>query len=115
MKLEMFVFDVFPYMTRFTLLEGACGRVFAVEEHNAEMSRHGHDRDLLAPHRRFLEAAGATVREDIEIELSPFVTYSGEWWCKSGTRCCPRGRVARPSWCRAPRLARRRSQCIRPH
>ena len=35
-------------------------------------------RDLLAQHRRFLEASGATVREGVEIELSPLVSYAGE-------------------------------------
>jgi UDP-N-acetylglucosamine/UDP-N-acetylgalactosamine diphosphorylase len=35
-------------------------------------------RDLLVQHRRFLEAYGAMVREGIEVELAPLVTYAGE-------------------------------------
>ena len=35
-------------------------------------------RDLLAQHWRFLEGAGATLAEGVEIELSPLVTYAGE-------------------------------------
>jgi hypothetical protein len=39
-----------------------------------EMSRG----NLLAQHRRFLEASDATVREDIEIELLLLMLYAGE-------------------------------------
>jgi len=81
MKLEMFVFDVFPHTARFAVLEVARGDEFSPLK-NAPGT--GADdpgtsrRDLLAQHRRFLEAAGATVQEGAEIELSPLVTYAGE-------------------------------------
>ncbi|KAI0253210.1 UDP-N-acetylglucosamine diphosphorylase [Lactifluus subvellereus] len=81
MKLEMFVFDVFPYTTGFAVLEVARTDEFSPLKNapgtgadDPETSR----RDLLAQHRRFLEAAGATVQEGVEIELSPLVTYAGE-------------------------------------
>jgi UDP-N-acetylglucosamine/UDP-N-acetylgalactosamine diphosphorylase len=81
MKLEMFVFDVFPYTARFAVLEVARTDEFSPLKNapgtgadDPETSR----RDLLAQHRRFLEAAGATVQEGVEIELSPLVTYAGE-------------------------------------
>ena len=81
MKLEMFVFDVFPYTTGFAVLEVARADEFSPLK-NAPGT--GADdpgtsrRDLLGQHRRFLEAAGATVQEGVEIELSPLVTYAGE-------------------------------------
>ena len=81
MKLEMFVFDVFPHTERFAVLEVARAEEFSPLK-NAPGT--GSDdpgtsrRDLLAQHRRFLEAAGATVEEGAEIELSPLVTYAGE-------------------------------------
>jgi UDP-N-acetylglucosamine/UDP-N-acetylgalactosamine diphosphorylase len=33
---------------------------------------------LLAQHRRFLEASGATMREGVEIDPSPLVMYTDE-------------------------------------
>lgn len=81
MKLERFVFDVFPFTEHFAVLEVARNEEFSPLKNapgtgsdDPETSR----RDLLAQHRRFLEAAGATVAEGVEIELSPLVSYAGE-------------------------------------
>jgi UDP-N-acetylglucosamine/UDP-N-acetylgalactosamine diphosphorylase len=81
MKLELFVFDVFPFTKHFAVLEVSRKEEFSPLKNapgtgsdDPESSR----RDLLAQHRRFLENAGATVKDDVEIELSPLVTYAGE-------------------------------------
>lgn len=81
MKLEMFVFDVFPYTQRFKVLEVTRNEEFSPLKNapgtgsdDPETSR----KDLLAQHRRFLESAGATVKEGVEIEISPLVSYAGE-------------------------------------
>ncbi|KAJ7597457.1 UDP-N-acetylglucosamine diphosphorylase [Mycena floridula] len=81
MKLEMFVFDVFPFTERFTVLEVARNEEFSPLKNapgtgsdDPETSR----RDLLSQHRRFLENAGATVGADADIEISPLVSYAGE-------------------------------------
>ncbi|THG98174.1 hypothetical protein EW145_g7474 [Phellinidium pouzarii] len=81
LKLEIFVFDVFPFAARFAVLEGARTEEFSplknasgAKADTAETSR----RDLLAQQRRFLEQAGATLAEGVEIELSPLLTYAGE-------------------------------------
>lgn len=81
MKLEMFVFDVFPYTKRFAVLEVERKNEFSPLKNapgtgsdDPETSRH----DLLTQHRSFLESAGATVDKGVEIELSPLVSYSGE-------------------------------------
>lgn len=81
MKLEMFVFDVFPFTERFAVLEVARNEEFSPLKNapgtgsdDPETSRH----DLLAQHRRFLERAGATVKDGVEIEISPLVSYAGE-------------------------------------
>lgn len=81
MKLELFVFDVFPFTKRFAVLEVARDEEFSPLK-NAPGT--GADdpgtsrRDLLAQHKRFLERAGAQVKDGVEIELSPRVSYAGE-------------------------------------
>jgi len=81
MKLEMFVFDVFPFTEQFAVLEVAREEEFSplknapgTKADNPETSR----RDLLAQQKRFLEKAGATLKEGVEVELSPLLSYSGE-------------------------------------
>ncbi|KAI0094431.1 nucleotide-diphospho-sugar transferase [Irpex rosettiformis] len=81
MKLEMFVFDVFPFTKQFSVLEVARNEEFSPLKNapgtgsdDPETSR----RDLLAQQKRFLERAGAGVDKDVEIEISPLVSYAGE-------------------------------------
>ncbi|KAI9570307.1 nucleotide-diphospho-sugar transferase [Boletus coccyginus] len=81
MKLELFVFDVFPFTKNFAVLEVARKEEFSPLKNapgtgsdDPETSR----RDLLDQHRRFLESAGAHLKEGVGIELSPLVTYAGE-------------------------------------
>ncbi|TFY73642.1 hypothetical protein EWM64_g10372 [Hericium alpestre] len=81
MKLELFVFDVFPFTKHFAVFEVARDEEFSPLKNapgtgsdDPETSR----RDLLSQHRRFLERAGAVVKDGVEIEISPLVTYAGE-------------------------------------
>lgn len=81
MKLELFVFDVFPFTKHFAVLEVARNEEFSPLKNapgtgsdDPETSR----RDLLAQQRRFLEHAGAKVADGVEIEISPLVSYAGE-------------------------------------
>ena len=81
MKLEMFVFDVFPYACHMVVLEVERKEEFSPLKNapgtgsdDPETSR----KDLLAQQKRFLENAGATVEEGVEIEVSPLVSYAGE-------------------------------------
>ena len=81
MKLEMFVFDVFPFTKRFAVLEVARNEEFSPLKNapgtgsdDPETSR----RDLLSQHRRFLQRAGASVADSVDIEISPLVSYAGE-------------------------------------
>lgn len=81
MKLEMFVFDVFPFTKRFAVLEVSRSEEFSPLK-NAPGT--GSDdpqtstRDLLSQHKRWLEAAGAKLEEGVEVEVSPLVSYAGE-------------------------------------
>ncbi|KIJ66233.1 hypothetical protein HYDPIDRAFT_86499 [Hydnomerulius pinastri MD-312] len=81
MKLEMFVFDVFPFTEKFAVLEVARKEEFSPLKNAPGTGSDDPDtsrRDLLAQHRRFLEKAGARVKDGVEIEISPLVTYAGE-------------------------------------
>lgn len=81
MKLEMFVFDVFPFTKNFAVLEVARQEEFSPLKNAPGTGADDPDtsrRDLLAQHKRFLEKAGASVEAGVEIELSPLVSYAGE-------------------------------------
>ncbi|CAO3659563.1 unnamed protein product [Umbelopsis ramanniana] len=85
MKMECFVFDVFPYAHNLSVLEVARNEEFSPLK-NAPGS--GSDcpetsrRDVLAQHSRFIEAAGGKIvakdGESVEVEVSPLVSYAGE-------------------------------------
>jgi UDP-N-acetylglucosamine/UDP-N-acetylgalactosamine diphosphorylase len=90
MKLELFVFDVFPYTRNLCVLEVDRAEEFSPLKNapgskadSPETSR----RDLLAQQKRWLIAAGAQVSEGVEVEVTPEVTYGGEGleWVKGKT------------------------------
>ena len=81
MKLEMFVFDVFPFTKRFAVLEVLRQEEFSPLKNapgtgsdDPETSR----KDLLSQHKRWLKVAGAKLEEGVEVEVSPLVSYAGE-------------------------------------
>jgi UDP-N-acetylglucosamine/UDP-N-acetylgalactosamine diphosphorylase len=86
MKLECFVFDVFPYANNMSVLEVSRKDEFSPLKNAPgsaadcpETSR----RDILSQHARFIEAAGGKIvakdgSDSLEIEISPLVSYAGE-------------------------------------
>lgn len=86
MKLECFVFDVFPFAHQFSVLEVDRKDEFSPLKNAPgtgadcpETSR----RDIVAQHVRFIEAAGGKVVHDgdfesLQFELSSWVSYAGE-------------------------------------
>lgn len=82
MKLELFVFDVFPFCgDRLAVHEVARREEFSPLKNAKGTGVDDEDtsrRDLLAQQARWLEKAGVKVDEGVEVELSPLLTYSGE-------------------------------------
>ncbi|TYJ57695.1 hypothetical protein B9479_001549 [Cryptococcus floricola] len=81
MKLELFIFDVFPFTKSLCVLEVDRAEEFSPLK-NAPGSKadcpETSRRDLLAQQKRWLQAAGAEVAEGVEVEVSPEVSYAGE-------------------------------------
>ncbi|KAG0152551.1 hypothetical protein CROQUDRAFT_35508 [Cronartium quercuum f. sp. fusiforme G11] len=81
-KLELFIFDVFPFANSLSLLEVARQEEFSPLKNapgtgsdDPETSR----KDLLEQQKRWLIAAGAKYSsEKVEVEISPLVSYMGE-------------------------------------
>ena len=81
MKLELFVFDVFPFTRAFALLEVGRETDFSPLKNAPGTGTDDPDtsrRDLLSAYNAWLKAAGAEVSEGVEVELSPLVSYAGE-------------------------------------
>jgi UDP-N-acetylglucosamine/UDP-N-acetylgalactosamine diphosphorylase len=81
MKLELFVFDVFPYTEHLAVLEVARQEEFSPLKNapgtgsdDPETSR----RDILQEHARWLKAAGCEIAQAAEVEISASVSYAGE-------------------------------------
>ncbi|TIA72057.1 hypothetical protein E3P91_02177 [Wallemia ichthyophaga] len=79
-KMELFIFDVFPF-TNLSLLEVERSDEFSPLKNapgskadTPETSR----KDVLNLSKRYLKENGAVIADDIEIELSPLVSYEGE-------------------------------------
>lgn len=81
MKLELFVFDVFPFTHSLGVLEVERYEEFSPLKNapgtgsdDPETSR----RDLLAQQQRWLTKAGAQIGQGVEVEVSALVSYAGE-------------------------------------
>lgn len=81
MKLELFIFDVFPFCESLAVHEVLRPREFSPLKNapntgsdDPQTSR----RDLLALHAQWLQDAGAELAPGAEIEVSPLLSYAGE-------------------------------------
>ncbi|KAK6906377.1 hypothetical protein I203_100362 [Kwoniella mangroviensis CBS 8507] len=81
MKLELFVFDVFPFTKSLCVLEVQREEEFSPLK-NAPGSKadcpETSRRDLLAQQKRWLVDNGAEVGEGVEVEVTPKISYAGE-------------------------------------
>lgn len=81
MKMELFVFDCFPFTSNLAVLEVDRAEEFSPLKNapgtgsdDPQTSR----RDILGQHRRWLIAAGTEVDEGVEVEIGAGVSYAGE-------------------------------------
>ncbi|KAM3955135.1 UDP-N-acetylhexosamine pyrophosphorylase-like [Aphomia sociella] len=80
-KLEKFIFDVFEFAENFICLEVARDVEFSALK-NADSAKKDCPstarEDLLRLHRKYVREAGGIIKDDIDVEISPLLSYSGE-------------------------------------
>ncbi|XP_026317391.1 UDP-N-acetylhexosamine pyrophosphorylase-like protein 1 [Hyposmocoma kahamanoa] len=80
-KMEKFIFDVFEFAKNFICLEVARDVEFSALK-NAEAA--GKDcpstarEDLFRLHRKYIRQAGGIIEDNIDVEISPLLSYGGE-------------------------------------
>ncbi|KAJ8704856.1 hypothetical protein PYW08_012176 [Mythimna loreyi] len=80
-KMEKFIFDVFEFAENFICLEvarevefSALKNADAVKKDCPSTARE----DLLRLHRKYIREAGGVVEDNIDVEISPLLSYGGE-------------------------------------
>ncbi|XP_012267760.2 UDP-N-acetylhexosamine pyrophosphorylase [Athalia rosae] len=79
-KIEKFVFDVFPFSKNFAVWEVTRKEEFSALKNNDSANRECPStarKDVLELHKNWLKQAGATTVEG-DVEISPLVSYAGE-------------------------------------
>lgn len=80
-KIEKFIFDVFEYAENFVCLEVARDVEFSAIK-NADAVKKDcpstAKEDLLRLHRKYIREAGGSIGDDVEVEISPLLSYGGE-------------------------------------
>lgn len=80
-KLEKFIFDVFEFSENFVTWEVPRLSEFSPLKNCESASKDCPStvrRDLLNLHKQYIEKAGGTVLEGVDVEISPLVSYGGE-------------------------------------
>lgn len=80
-KMEKFIFDVFEFAENFICLEVARDVEFSALK-NADAAKldcpSTAREDLLRLHRKYIRAAGGRIADDVDVEISPLLSYGGE-------------------------------------
>ncbi|CAF0900939.1 unnamed protein product [Brachionus calyciflorus] len=80
-KLEKFVFDVFPFSTNFAIWEVYREEEFSPLKNSDDCKKETPTtcrNDLYAQHARWLQKAGAVLDPEAQVEISPLVSTNGE-------------------------------------
>ncbi|XP_023949028.2 UDP-N-acetylhexosamine pyrophosphorylase [Bicyclus anynana] len=80
-KMEKFIFDVFEFAKNFICLEVARDVEFSALK-NADAAKKDcpstAKEDLLRLHRKYIRQAGGIIGDDVNVEISPLLSYGGE-------------------------------------
>ncbi|XP_049884213.1 UDP-N-acetylhexosamine pyrophosphorylase-like protein 1 [Pectinophora gossypiella] len=80
-KMEKFIFDVFEFAKNFICLEVARDVEFSALK-NADSAKKDCPstarEDLLRLHRKYIRQAGGIIEDNIDVEISPLLSYGGE-------------------------------------
>lgn len=80
-KMEKFIFDVFEFSENFICLEVARDVEFSALK-NADSAKKDCPmtarEDLLRLHRKYIRESGGLVKDNVDIEISPLLSYGGE-------------------------------------
>ncbi|KAF2899656.1 hypothetical protein ILUMI_06516 [Ignelater luminosus] len=82
-KIEKFIFDVFPFSDNFVTWEVPRHTEFSALKNTDDIGRDcpsSAKKDLYRLHKYYIEAAGGVVKGDI-VEISPLLSYAGEGLC----------------------------------
>lgn len=80
-KMEKFIFDVFEFAENFICLEVARDVEFSALKNADSVKKDCPStarEDLLRLHRKYVRAAGGIISDDIDVEISPLLSYGGE-------------------------------------
>merc|ERR1712232_129947 len=78
-KLEIFIFDVFPLAEKVCVLEATRAEEFSPVKNKEGVDSPFSAKDIISGlHRQWLTDAGANVTGDGAVEVSPLVSYGGE-------------------------------------
>ncbi|XP_075989789.1 UDP-N-acetylglucosamine pyrophosphorylase mmy [Anticarsia gemmatalis] len=80
-KMEKFIFDVFEFAENFICLEVARDVEFSALKNADSVKKDCPStarEDLLRLHRKYIREAGGVVADDINVEISPLLSYGGE-------------------------------------
>ncbi|XP_032528285.2 UDP-N-acetylhexosamine pyrophosphorylase [Danaus plexippus] len=80
-KLEKFIFDVFEFAENFICLEVARDVEFSALKNSDSAKKDCPStarEDLLRLHRKYIREAGGVIDDNIDVEISPLLSYGGE-------------------------------------
>ncbi|CAK1592663.1 unnamed protein product [Parnassius mnemosyne] len=80
-KMEKFIFDVFEFAEKFICLEVARDVEFSALKNSDAVKKDCPStarEDLLRLHRKYIREAGGIIEDNIDVEISPLLSYGGE-------------------------------------